>query len=150
MLQCSGKTRVWPVDVVNSETRSRMMRSVRGKHTKPEMVVRRTAHGLGYRYRLHCSSLPGRPDLVFASYKAAIFVNGCFWHQHSCAKGKIPASNSAFWQKKLLRNVERDCQAHSALLQNGWKVLVVWECETRDVSRLRVLLTDFLVRRGAK
>lgn len=145
MLQCRSEEGEH-MDVVNRDTRSRMMRSVRSWHTAPEMIVRRAAHGLGYRYRLHCSHLPGRPDLVFASYKAAIFVNGCFWHQHSCPKGKIPTSNRAFWQKKLLRNVERDYQNCSALVQNGWKVLVVWECETKDPSRIHVLLQSFLVR----
>jgi len=106
------------------------MRAVRSKDTKPEMVVRRLVHGLGYRYRLHRSDLPGSPDLTFARLRKAIFVHGCFWHQHRCARGqRQPATNVAYWSPKLARNVARDRLACRRLRRLGWGVLTIWECE---------------------
>lgn len=126
---------------------SAQMRSIRKKDTKPELVVRRLAHGMGYRYRLHQSDLPGTPDLVFASRKKVIHVHGCFWHQHDCALGrKQPASNRDYWIPKLARNCARDVAAERELRARGWTPLVIWECETRekDESGLKRRIRTFL------
>lgn len=121
------------------------MRAVRSKDTKPEHVVRRLAHGLGYRFRLHRKDLPGRPDLVFPGRRAVILVHGCFWHGHDCSKGqKRPATNQAFWDAKLDGNKERDEKNEAALKEAGWRVLVVWECELRDRDALAARLRTFL------
>ena len=133
------------MDVHSSEQRSRNMAAIKGRNTKPEMVVRRMVHGLGYRYGLHGKTLPGRPDLVFRSRRKAIFVHGCFWHMHSCRWGLVvPATRTEFWQRKRSGNVVRDLAALKSLAIQGWQVLVVWECETRDVDSLRRKLTTFL------
>lgn len=121
------------------------MRAVRSKDTKPEFVVRRLAHALGYRFRLHRKDLPGRPDLAFPGRKAVILVNGCFWHGHDCPKGQTrPATNRAFWDAKLDGNRERDRRNEVALQEAGWRVLVVWECELRDGDALAARLRTFL------
>lgn len=121
------------------------MRAVKSKNTGAEMVVRRLAHSLGYRYRLHRRDLPGVPDLVFPSRRAVIFVHGCFWHQHDCARGaRTPKSRTTYWEAKLRRNRERD-ERHQRQLQGmRWSVLVVWECELRDHSVLEERLRRFL------
>lgn len=115
------------------EQRSRTMRAVQSRDTKPEMIVRRYLHAAGLRYRLHDKKLPGKPDLVFPSRRVVVFVHGCFWHQHEdCPRAKRPASNTDYWTKKLDGNVARD-QRHMAELEAmGWTPLVVWECETRE------------------
>ena len=106
------------------------MARIRAADTRPEMVVRRIVHALGYRFRLHRRDLPGTPDLVLPKHRAVVFVHGCFWHQHACRRGrKSPASNRAYWGPKLARNVERDATARMALERMGWRVLTVWECE---------------------
>lgn len=121
------------------------MRAVKGKDTKPEMVVRRLVHGLGYRYRLHKSGLPGRPDLVFGSKHAAIFVHGCFWHSHlGCPRATKPRANAKFWQDKLKRNATRDAQQLAALAAIGWRTLVIWECEIKDRQSLAARIQGFL------
>lgn len=121
------------------------MRAVRSKDTKPEFVVRRLAHALGYRFRLHRRDLPGRPDLVFPGRKAVVLVHGCFWHVHDCAKGqKRPATNRAFWDTKLDGNKTRDMRDEAALQKAGWRILVVWECELRDRDALADRLRSFL------
>lgn len=123
--------------------RSRIMRAVKSKDTTPELFVRRLLHTKGYRYRLHCKDLPGNPDLVFPGRRKAVFVHGCFWHGHNCKRGRRPPkSNSAYWQAKIARNQERDKQTQSRLRTLGWRVMVVWECETRDA----VTLVDKLIR----
>lgn len=117
-------------DVFSPEKRSAVMRAVKSKDTKPEMAVRRMLHAAGYRYRLHRAELPGKPDLVFASRKKAIFVHGCFWHGHDCPRGaRAPKSNSDYWKAKIGRNVERDKKVAAAFDSLGWKRLVIWECE---------------------
>src|SRR5215470_8169365 len=124
-------------DVLTAEQRRRNMAAIRGKNTKPEMIVRRTAHGLGYRYILHGNKLPGRPDLVFPARRKTIFVHGCFWHMHGCRYGKVtPATNADFWLKKRIGNTERDKRNLEALRKLGWKSLILWECETRDGNAL--------------
>ena len=131
-------------DVLTPAQRSRCMSAIRSKHTKPEMVVRSLVHAMGFRYRLHVKTLPGTPDLVFPSRRKVIEVRGCFWHMHSCGRCHIPATRRAWWKAKLLRNVERDTLALKALRRDGWKVLVVWECETFDPTSLARKLFRYL------
>ncbi len=123
------------------------MRAIRSAGTKPEMAVRRLAHGMGYRYRLHGKKLPGKPDLVFASRRKVIFVHGCFWHQHpkaGCKDARPPRSNTDYWLPKLARNRERDRNAQAELKKLGWSVCVIWECQTRNTPALRRRLKGFL------
>jgi DNA mismatch endonuclease (patch repair protein) len=129
--------------------RSENMRAIRGKDTKPEMAVRSLVHGLGYRFRLHRADLPGKPDLAFPARRKVIFVHGCFWHSHACKSGLIPNSNREFWLPKLRRNKERDARNLDALAQQGWKVLVIWECELKDRRTLCPTVKRFLGRRKA-
>lgn len=118
------------VDIVDTETRSRIMRNIRGKDTKPELLLRRALHARGFRYRLHCKGLPGRPDLLFHKYRAAIFVHGCFWHRHpGCSRATTPATRADFWQNKFAENTARDQRNIEQLRSASWRVLVVWECE---------------------
>lgn len=119
------------------------MSLVRSKNTKPEMVVRRLVHSLGYRYRLHNRKMPGAPDLVFPSRQAVIFVHGCFWHRHAKC-GRIPKSRLDYWLPKLERNKARDAENIKALRRDGWRVLVIWECQTRDENLAR-RINAFLV-----
>lgn len=122
------------------------MRAVRGRDTTPEMAVRRMVHGMGYRFRLHRKDLPGRPDLVLPRLRSVIFVNGCFWHRHEgCRRATLPKANSTFWREKLERNANRDSSNVCALQGAGWNVLVVWECEANDPSRLEQMLRSFLI-----
>lgn len=117
--------------------RSANMAKVRGKNTKPEMAVRRAAHALGLRFRLHRRDLAGTPDLVFPKRKIALFVHGCFWHRHEgCSKSSMPKTRAAFWQAKFDRNMARDGRAAEVLQATGWTVATVWECETRDRAAL--------------
>jgi DNA mismatch endonuclease (patch repair protein) len=133
------------VDKLTPERRSENMRRIKSKGMKPELVVRRMAHSLGYRFRLHRSDLPGKPDVVFPSKRKVIFVHGCFWHQHvACREGRMPVSNVGYWGPKLGRNVERDAENRVALERQGWKMLVVWECETVDAELLSKKLAKFL------
>ena len=128
-------------DKITPARRSENMRRIKSKGMKPEMVVRRLVHGLGYRYRLHRKDLPGKPDLVFGPRRSVIFVHGCFWHQHeACKDGRLPASNEDYWLPKLARNVERDKEKALALQEAGWRVLAVWECEARDPARLSAII----------
>lgn len=133
-------------DTFTRERRSEIMASIRGKDTSPEMVVRRLTHQLGYRYRLHRKDLPGKPDLVFASKRAVIFVHGCFWHQHAVehCKARPPKSRLDYWLPKLQRNVNRDAKNRERLTELGWRVYVVWECETKDQAALASRLRKFL------
>lgn len=133
------------MDIVSPEKRSRMMAGIKGKDTKPEMLVRRLVHGMGFRYRLHRRDLPGSPDLVFPRLKKVIFVHGCFWHRHSgCRFAYTPKSNAQFWMDKLEGNARRDTLAMAALNALDWKVLIVWECEVSDQSALARKIRSFL------
>ena len=123
-------------DVVSASVRSRMMAGIRGKNTKPEMIIRRSLHGLGFRYLLHDKRLPGKPDLVFPKYRAVVFVHGCFWHGHDCHLFKWPGTRKSFWRKKIERNREIDEDALSALAASGWRCCVVWECALKGRERL--------------
>ncbi|MDQ8754736.1 very short patch repair endonuclease [Sphingosinicella sp. LHD-64] len=127
------------------EKRRRHMAAVKGKNTKPELTVRRAAHALGYRFRLHGKGLPGKPDLVFARRRKVIFVHGCFWHRHGgCKRTTTPATRADFWQAKFARNVERDAHNISELKAMGWHSLVIWECETFEPAALHSRLQEFL------
>lgn len=123
------------------------MAAIRGKDTKPEMTVRRLIHGMGYRYRLHRKELPGKPDIVFVSRRAVIFVHGCYWHQHpdpACKSAHVPKSNLDFWNAKFDRNKARDERHRAALEAQGWRVLTIWECEVKDLSTLAEKIKLFL------
>lgn len=122
-------------DVHTPEQRRHNMRRVRGRDTEPEMLLRRGLHGRGFRYRLHQRTLPGRPDLVFPRYHAVIFVHGCFWHGHDCPLFRWPATRREFWEKKIGDNRARDARAIEALQNEGWRVLIVWECALRGPAR---------------
>lgn len=125
--------------------RSRTMAAVRSKDTGPEMLVRRMAHSLGYRFRLHRRDLPGKPDMAFPARRAVVFVHGCFWHGHGCARGaRVPKTNTDYWTAKVGRNRARDEASVAALEAAGWRVLVVWECEIKDSSALAGRLQAFL------
>lgn len=119
-------------DIVDKATRSRMMSGIRSRNTRPEMKVRSALHRAGFRFRLHVANLPGKPDLVFPKHRAVLFVHGCYWHRHEgCAIASTPSTNREFWVSKFEANVKRDLQARDALLSDGWRVAVVWECVTR-------------------
>lgn len=125
--------------------RSAIMRSVRSKDTKPELIVRRLVHALGYRFRLHGTDLPGKPDLVFSGRRRVIFVHGCFWHGHDCKRGaRLPKSNADYWQAKIARNVSRDRKVQAELRDRDWRSEIVWECEIADRSALAVRLRSYL------
>lgn len=125
-------------DVVDAATRSRMMAGIRSKNTRPELVVRRGLHALGFRYRLHDRGLAGQPDMVLPRYRAVIFIHGCFWHGHDCALFRWPKSREAFWREKIGRNRERDAAAEAGLEQAGWRVLKIWECALKGTARIGV------------
>jgi DNA mismatch endonuclease (patch repair protein) len=128
-----------------------MMARVRGKDTKPEKRVRTSAHAMGLRFRLHRRGLKGTPDLVFPKYKVAMFVHGCFWHQHpGCKRASMPQNRENFWRAKLARNVERDTEAGLQLRSEGWRVEIIWECETKDTMQLSKRLEKVFGSSGAK
>ena len=138
------------VDDRSPAQRSLNMSRIRSRDTSPEIRVRRMIHSAGYRYRLHAKEMPGKPDIVMPRYRTVIFVNGCFWHQHpNCQYATTPKTNIAYWQRKFDRNVERDHAAHSALASDGWRVVVIWECQTRDSEKLCMLLSTMLPARDA-
>ena len=133
------------MDTETSESRSRIMRAVRSRHTGPELIVRRITHGLGYRYRLHREDLPGKPDLVFPGRSKVIFVHGCFWHQHQCRRGaRAPKTNLDYWVPKLQKNKIRDAKNQDQLRELGWQFLVIWECQLGDQVALAERIKSFL------
>lgn len=133
------------MDRIGKAARSRNMAAIKGKDTKPEMIVRRLLYSLGYRYRLHRKDIPGRPDIVFIGRRKAIQVHGCFWHQHSgCKAAHVPLSRLEYWQPKLARNVVRDTASQEALSAAGWDVLVLWECEIKRGVDIQDRLVRFL------
>ena len=134
-------------DVYGPEKRSAVMRRVKGKDTTPELIVRRLVWRLGARYRLHRADLPGKPDIVLAGRRLAIFVHGCFWHGHDCARGaRVPKANREYWVWKVGRNRVRDAANRAALQAKGWRVETVWECELRDKAALSARLAAILKR----
>lgn len=124
------------MDKYDKATRSKMMAAVASKHTKPEIIVRSLLFRAGFRYRLHKRNLPGRPDMVLPKYNAVIFVHGCFWHFHGCNSSRMPSSNKDYWHPKIKRNLERDQQHIEQLLNDGWRVLTIWECAIRGKQKL--------------
>lgn len=120
------------VDIVDSSIRSRMMAGIKGRNTKPELLIRSLLHKKGFRFRLHVKNLPGKPDIVLPKYKSVIFVHGCFWHGHQdCHLFRLPATRTKFWQEKIHRNQKNDARAVELLLASNWKVCIVWECSIR-------------------
>ncbi|MCI3134763.1 very short patch repair endonuclease [Phenylobacterium aquaticum] len=132
-------------DVYSPQKRSAVMARVKGKNTTPELAVRKALTGLGARYRLHRKDLPGKPDIVLAGRRLAIFVHGCFWHGHDCARGaRVPQANRDYWVAKVARNQARDQRNRADLDAAGWRVETVWECELRDPAALRARLEAML------
>ena len=132
-------------DFLSTEARSRVMSSIRSRNTRPEMRVRKVVWSEGYRYRLHVRGLPGTPDLVLSRYRIAVFVHGCFWHQHGCAKTKRPSSNREYWDRKLNRNIARDANDRIRLEEMGWTVKTVWECSLEGDTK--ILLSELKEKR---
>ena len=133
------------MDIVDPQRRSQMMARIGPRHTRPELIVRRLLHRLGFRFRLHRSDLPGRPDLVLARHRLVIFVHGCFWHRHEgCLNCTMPKTRAEFWSKKFLENVARDARSTRALRRAGWRVMTIWECETDEPSPLERRLLRIL------
>jgi len=135
------------MDKLTAIARSANMAKIRSADTKPEMIVRRLLHARGYRYRLHRKDLPGKPDLVFGPRRKAIFIHGCFWHQHDepeCLDGRKPKSNTGYWHSKLARNIERDKKHLEQLTAAGWDTLVVWECQIKDSQAVLDEIQAFL------
>lgn len=119
------------MDVLSSQQRSFNMSRIRDKNTKPEMLIRKFLWANGYRYRLHCKKMPGKPDIVLSKFKAIIFIHGCFWHQHGCKYTVMPTTRREFWEEKLNTNKQRDKRVYQELKEAGWRVLVIWECALR-------------------
>lgn len=134
-------------DRVSARCRSAIMRSVNSRDTSAEVVVRRVAHKIGLRFRLHDQKLPGKPDLVFSRWHKVIFVNGCFWHGHGCHKGRLPKSNLLYWRSKIATNQVRDRAVKRKLRALGWSVLTVWQCELAAPTRVQRRIKRFFERR---
>ena len=133
------------MDTLSPKERSERMARVKGKDTKPELVVRSLVHRLGFRFRLHCGNLAGKPDLVFVGRKKLIFVHGCFWHRHKgCARCRMPKSRLEFWGPKLEENRKRDLRNQRELKKDGWRIGLIWECQTADKTKLERRIMEFL------
>ncbi len=132
-------------DNLTPEQRKRNMKAIKSRHTKPEMIVRSIVHRLGYRFRLHDKKLPGKPDIVLPRHRKIILVHGCFRHMHDCKRGNVtPKTNVEYWQTKRFRNVARDKENLKAYKKEGWKILTIWECETKTIDDLKKRLVHFL------
>jgi DNA mismatch endonuclease (patch repair protein) len=132
-------------EIPETTSRSEIMRAVRSKDTKPEMLVRRLVHKLGYRFRLHRHDIVGTPDLAFIRRHKLIFVHGCWWHGHSCKRGaRVPKTRQDYWLPKIAATIERDKRNTSKLKRDGWDILTIWECETTDATTLQMRLRAFL------
>lgn len=133
------------VDVFEPSKRSRIMSSIKSKHTKPELAVRKLLHGMGYRFTLHAKELPGKPDIYFSKRRRAIQIQGCFWHGHAgCSRSVLPSTNRVFWQEKIGKNKTRDRKNAAAIAKLGIKSLTLWQCEIRDLAKLSKRLHKFL------
>lgn len=132
-------------DALSKEERSRVMAKIKSRDTKPEKKVRSLLFSLGFRFRLCQKNLPGKPDIVLKKYRTVIFVHGCFWHGHeNCKNARIPKSNVEFWKNKIERNKQRFAEVSRQLQEQGWKVVVIWECETKDMKKLKMILVKEL------
>jgi DNA mismatch endonuclease (patch repair protein) len=132
------------MDIYSKEKRSEIMSKVRSSGTKPEVIVRKKLHSLGFRFRLHNKALPGKPDIVLPKHRVVVFVHGCFWHHHNgCGKSKLPTSNAKFWRTKIFENVRRDAKIKADLKKLGWRILVIWECETKNTTFAKKLFRFF-------
>ncbi|MSO21463.1 MAG: DNA mismatch endonuclease Vsr [Acidobacteria bacterium] len=139
------------VDVLSPSQRARNMAAIKGRDTQPEILVRKIVHSLGYRYRLSPRNLPGKPDIVLAKHRKVILIHRCFWHVHSCRYGQVrPKTNEGFWETKRTGNVARDRKTERMLKKAGWKVLTIWECETKISVKLKTKLIRFLVKTGER
>jgi DNA mismatch endonuclease Vsr len=132
------------MDIMSTEQRSQRMSLIRSRNTVPERVVRSVIHRMGYRFRVHRTDLPGSPDIVFRSRRCIIFIDGCFWHGHECSIGHIPYSNSEYWREKIARTKSRDSKNRRQLRKEGWRTLIVWECQIKNKERLTKRLKRFL------
>jgi len=132
-------------DHVTSPKRSEIMKAVGTKNTGAEMIVRRLLHSKGFRYRLHRPDLPGSPDIVFPRFRKVVFVHGCFWHGHDCSKGRLPKSKPEYWRPKIEANKNRDLRCTAELMELGWNVAVVWQCELRNIAALSMKIENFLL-----
>ncbi len=130
------------VDIVSTKKRSQMMAGIKGKNTKPELLIRKALHKKGFRYKLHDKSISGKPDIIFPKYKSLIFINGCFWHGHDCHLFKWPSSRPEFWKEKITKNKERDRKNYK-ILSSKWRVLVIWECSLKGKHKI---IFDELIR----
>jgi DNA mismatch endonuclease, patch repair protein len=147
-LKCAS-SKLAMTDTISKERRSWNMGRISGKDTGPEKRVRSLLHRLGYRFRLHDKALPGRPDIVLRQYRTVIFVHGCFWHRHrGCRYAYSPKSRVEFWEEKFAQNILRDQDAQAALVHAGWRVAIMWECETRDLAALAERVRKLLVKPG--
>lgn len=134
------------MDVHNKKTRSYNMSKIKSKDTKPEILVRKICHQIGLRYRLHQKIYKSKPDLIFKKHKTVIFVNGCFWHSHNCKSGNVsPKTNVEFWKKKRHDTILRDMNNYKELNANGWRVVIIWECETKDIIILKKKIKNFFL-----
>ncbi len=133
------------MDNLSKDQRHKNMVAIKSKDTKPELIVRTICHKLGFRFRLHRKDILGKPDLVFVRLKKIIFVHGCFWHRHSCRRGQVfPKTNKVYWNEKISRNVKRDEHNLKRLRNQKWKILVIWECQTKNLEKLRGRIGKFL------
>lgn len=142
-----SRSRAWVRCMVDNRTeasRSALMSRIGGKNTAPELVVRKLLHSLGFRFRLHARELPGKPDIVLPRFRTAVFVHGCFWHGHGCKIGQLPKTRLDYWLPKIERNKARDTEKSAALEAQGWRVLEVWQCETRDREALTARIANAL------
>ncbi|MFT0318213.1 very short patch repair endonuclease [Bacteroides thetaiotaomicron] len=121
-------------DIYSKSKRSDIMSKISGKETKPEILVRKYLFSKGFRFRKNVKELPGKPDIVLPKYKTVIFIHGCFWHGHTCKRGKLPQTNHQFWQKKIEKNIERDNHNTNELEVKGWNIIIIWQCEIRNYS----------------
>lgn len=140
-------------DTVNKETRSRMMSGIRGKDTRPELLLRRALHARGFRYRLHPKTMNGRPDMVLTKHRVAVFVHGCFWHRHEgCRFASTPATRTEFWAAKFAANIRRDQKVVATLSENGWRIAIVWECALKKQANVDLTveqLADWILEGGS-
>jgi len=137
------------MDSFTPEKRSEIMSKIRSKDTRPEFIVRKLLHKLGYRFRIHSKALPGKPDIVLKKYRTAIFINGCFWHHHKgCKRSNWPKSNKDYWIPKIKRTIQRDSESHKKLQILGWNVLVIWECETKKTENLFEIIRNIDIEKN--